>query len=890
MTQLLANPNQELIFHLESVAEVSKKIIQRLSLSNVDEKQKKIIENLAYYCGLLHDIGKVDPVFQRYINDKTTTNYTPNGVHVEKIDKKNKFNFEEHPRHNEISWFIIEELTTEKDFKLNKKYFNVLKSVILWHHAAPIRNFQFDSSNIISAIKKEKEDFFYNLKTILKNLKIYEDDENINDLIHANSKEFMNYKALYSSKNKNSLENISLDDIKNDIKVESISSLLRAVVITADRYVSASKNNVNINEIIEKIFEKNKYSKLSYEIKKMEEDFYPETHRSKQQLEAATKLSKIQDIAILNAPAGAGKTKTALQWARLKKSDKIYYIAPRTVICEEIYLEFKNTYLKRNVSIELLIGEKKIKWNGRKEVEMEEDSEYYNSDIIITTIDQLIKSVTTHKNISTLFDMLNSCVIFDEFHEYYKLSGFDVLFAEYIKLKSFLKNSQTLLMSATPNYFMLEHYLDIYNPKSSLKNLISFETVNKKDFSLQYYMYNEDDALPKDTSLFSRRNGKDFYLDFNEDVLDFTQKSPFLKKWNDKKTIVISNTATMAQISYLINNKNENAYLAHSKYTKEDKKNILKEIKDSFKNLNNKKYDILRAGPIVQASLNITSERLITDISNPENILQRLGRLNRFGEDFIGDFIIGIPNRALNKNGKEPSQVLRLLSRNYEKDSTIYWLEFLKSNFNIENKVNFKLKDIYDLYYKFYQEEKTKIIMEEELLESLKKSYLNIKNNILDPVEIIGKKIEKTKIKKLSKQSLRGEGYLTKMAVYNLEKNCLQLTNNQVNNVNLSKDTILLYSDNYLFVDYTIDKYHILNKNEKNNKIENFIKKAKKNKDKYKKYVLDKAREEDFNIITSLSFKDLELVNKENNKEESIVYLKTNNNVIGYLSLKKLIN
>jgi CRISPR-associated endonuclease/helicase Cas3 len=80
---------------------------------------------------LFHDIGKTDPIFQKYIHDKTTTSFNPNGVHIEKVDKKEKFSFENHPRHNEVSWLIIEELMDRKDFKMNKVFFEILKNVVL---------------------------------------------------------------------------------------------------------------------------------------------------------------------------------------------------------------------------------------------------------------------------------------------------------------------------------------------------------------------------------------------------------------------------------------------------------------------------------------------------------------------------------------------------------------------------------------------------------------------------------------------------------------------------------------------------------------------------------------------------------------------------------------
>lgn len=881
--QIKANKNQELSFHLLNVANLSRLIIDNLDINEDSFFNKDKIAKLAYYAGLLHDIGKTDPIFQRYLNDKTTTDYNPNGIHIEKIDKKNKFSFEDHPRHNEISWFLVEELFNHKDFKINKIEYKILKNVILWHHSAPIRKDDFDSIKIINALKKEKKEFLNNIETLFKDINLNIEKDDLKSVFDSDKKEFVNYKSFFQDN-----QDKDIDEIQKDIKCEAIASLIRSIVTTADRHISANGNNINEDKILNDIFEKNKYSELITSIEKMEKSFFPDTERSNKQTNAAIKLNDINnqgDVAILNAPAGAGKTKVALQWAKNNNASKIYYIVPRTIIAEEIFDEFKNVYLKKGVSFEIITGEKQLKWTGKKEVILEDVSMYYNSDIIITTIDQLIKSTTTHKNISILQDIILSHVIFDEYHEYYKMSGFDLLFAEFIRIKSAFTNPKTLIMSATPNYFMLEHLLDIYTSSSS--NIVSFKTENTKEYNLKYAFYDEELAIASSESL--------FYIDENNVYkqnkslnLEEINKHPFLKTWDDKKTIVISNTATMAQKSFLLNNEDEDGLLAHSKFKQDDKKDILSHIKTNFKNID-KGCKILRAGPIVQASLNITSERLITELSTPEKIIQRLGRLNRFGEDFVGEFIIAIPYKAIDHKLKTRSNVLTLLNQNNEKESTLLWLEFLFNELkNKETDNNFKLDMIYKIYENYYKDKNTQNILEKELLLSIKKSYNNIRNNILNPTDIIGEKVV-SNVKKMSKQSLRGKSYNSKMAIYHLGNNELSLTDDYSDNVSLPRNLILLYDENYYFIKETVKKHELLfAKCDK--KVSRTLKKAKKEKsDKYHNFVLDLSRSEDFNIYTSFSKTDLQKFNKKENNEEAYVYIKTEKQNIGYLKLKQLI-
>lgn len=880
-----ANKEQSLSEHLKAVAKLSESIVNNIGLKDGNYFSIKDIAKIAYFSGLLHDLGKIDPGFQKHLLDKSTSDYTYNGVH---LDKKG-FSFEDHPRHNEISWLLLEEMFDSKIGGLNKAKTAIVKNIVLWHHAAPNRKEKMTSRRISDVLIKSREEFsanFYNLINQLSLTDIVSDD--IDDFFDANDFDVMRFKRKYSE---SSYQSKMIEAIATDIKIEAITSMVRSIVITADRLVSKSGKNINIDALTKEALAKNTESELVKQIQVMEQTFYPGSDVSNRQAKAAKELAEFNNVAILNAPAGAGKSKTSLQWLKNNGQDKLYYIAPRKIICEEFYSELKSKYLPKNVSFELITGDKKIQWKDRVESELKE-GDFFNSDIVITTIDQIVKTVTTHKGTDVLFDLLKSPVIFDEFHEYYHSSGFNLLFSEIINIKNNMVDANTLLMSATPNYFFMEKLLGIYHPKSNLNPIVNFETTNVQDFRMVYEHYNESKFLAEDIYPFEMIDCHNNLRVNNINKLSL-DSNPFFRTYPDKQTLVISNTATTAQLSYLINQDKENSLLAHSKYKSEDKINILNNIKEQFSTLSTEFIKTLRSGPIIQASINITSERIVTDLTNPENMLQRLGRLNRFGELIVGEFVVGLPLQAL-KDPKEKgrSNVLSLLGKNNERVSTLLWIEHLRDSLSggFDNQTLFKLSDIYAVYKAFYQRDDVRNMLEQELVNSLHKSYKNISINISDPIEIPKIKDDNKKDKTLSKLSLRGHGHYVKMAGYRLGDSGLSLMDDYVDNISLSKDDILLHDENFKFVHQTIKHFSLLNPRE-NKKTLNLIKRFKKSKtEKHCRIYMSMARKETMPVTMSLSGQDLGKLNKNKNNEDAIVYISSSKQNIGYIKLNKLIN
>ena len=192
-------------------------------------------------------------------------------------------------------------------------------------------------------------------------------------------------------------------------------------------------------------------------------------------------------------------------------------------------------------------------------------------------------------------------MVFDEFHELIPMPAFNLLFSELIEAKKCRgHNANTLLVSATPHDYFVREVLGIDD-----SYIVRIDSFNQAAYRLDFVSYDETQSP-------------------NPLVNDAIK--------TDKTTFIITNTAQDAQIGFLLHQNSENSVLLHSKYTRTDKADWFNQVFDSFKEKGNHQYQVLRSGPIVQASLNITCEQMHTDLTSPENWLQRLGRLYRFGE------------------------------------------------------------------------------------------------------------------------------------------------------------------------------------------------------------------------------------------------------------------
>jgi CRISPR-associated endonuclease/helicase Cas3 len=761
---IIANTKQQpLDQHLFAVGYLAYCLIKRVV---DDEKLAKAV----YVGGCLHDIGKIDPQFQSWLVGKLKKKIQPEipkeGQHID----TGKFSFETHPRHNEISLLLYHLLNDESFKKINERNKDRIKHTLYWHHEKPIRKSEFKTmemiykklhnnigaiefsnlvqavGQIIKAINGLASDYCPDSVLVIEGITKKTDEDKIYKLSKENLPKYKDY---------------SPDDAVSDylvkVRENASNNLARTAVITADRLVSAlSKEQLSIHlkeQTLEKLLDEklNTESNLSSQIQKcltaFEQSPNADSNRNLQQTIAAEKLAETNgdnsNVKVLQGPAGCGKTKIALEWAAKTQAQKILWICPRVQVCQGLLADLKSKTYLLNSKIEIYTGEFKYLYQAgeklpesaqeKKDKRETPDNEIFTGDIVITTIDQITNAIITHKQVASLVDYMNVHVVFDEYHEYINMPAFNLLFAELVECKTMQKQqAKAILVSATPNYYFVNDFLGIHQD-----DIVAVPSFNSSQYQVRFENFDEskqDDSNP------------------------LYQQQP-------KNTFVISNTAITAQKSFITHQQHENALLLHSKFKKSDKEALFQKTLHSFGQHGSKEYELLRSGPIVQAALNITCMKMVTEFTHAENWLQRLGRLDRFSENKdINNYITAIPETLA--NAKQQGSCARFLNSLNTLQSAKKWYEFLQDKLTDKP---LTISEFYQLYQDFYNVKTCRDAVEQDFIKALKKSAEVIENKLIDPVFLPRKSTpEQVKIKK---HSLRGDNRFVQMAVCVIKDN-----------------------------------------------------------------------------------------------------------------------
>lgn len=506
-------------------------------------------------------------------------------------------------------------------------------NAVYWHHARPL---------------DEKFDHLENVGSILEKLSD-QDIESLRDICKQ-----LGFKITKSKNNYDvSVPTLYIKDSNGNSDDNSILLAVRGCLIAADRTISKMSpkqvEDIALGSSLDNYEELKDKSASSITLDISVIDGY-DPKRFKIQKDCLELALKNKTTAI-KAPSGFGKTLLGTLFS-LRSGRKTFWVCPRNVIAETVYKniiqEINAMKLDKNPSIELFLT------GVRKESSDNAPAEPFTSDIVVTNIDNLLKPTVSNDVADKLFMCLYSNVVFDEYHEFVSDSPMFSAFVYFMRFRHRIaKRPQTLLESATDPYI---EYL--------------WDTINNKTL-----------ILPSSDNHYPAAHTKPYLVSINKGVGSIPPGG-----------LLIRNSIKNAQdcsISYGAD------ILLHSKYTDEDRFLIMKEIYDNFGKGGTGVRDGLKtcSAPVIQASLDVSFSFLCETILSPESTLQRIGRINRWGEQ---DGLIELVLLESEDKDKSEMGAIRTL---YDQKLMGHWVNFLKKEFPSPKSIT--LDELYKIYNSF---------------------------------------------------------------------------------------------------------------------------------------------------------------------------------------------
>lgn len=563
--------------HTKSVINLSSALIRNISS---DERYIRVCCTAA----ALHDIGKCATPFQTMVKKSKDNNSD--------IDENTEI------RHNVLSWAFASRYlnkNTETDWILN---------AILFHHTVPPTAKSLSDIDILennsSDISTMSE--FYRM--------ICNEYESLSNLCPSDNKS-----------NPTAIASLNIFQRGAD-EMEGIFTLIRSILVCADRTVSSGKydnNRIELNdtEYIASILDNmQKISSLdSFDLESSLSANYDAERLSSQKsmiIDAIDNQYKLQckNSIVIPASAGYGKTLMGVINIILRKRKTVWCV-PTREIAASTYYSICSEIKKMNCPLSVCLyygNEIQGKTADKKDI-----SEF---DIVVSVIDSMLSRFYHNNTAHQLYSLLASDAIFDEYHNVVTKNALFAAACHLWKTRMFLTKAYSLFLSATP--------LDFYNADLKSKRYIHEykPTVYRGDIHISFFYTNDDS------------------------ILDSVQDTSF----------VLTNTVAQAQKVYSrLKALGKNVLLVHANYTKERREELRKILFDNFgKGKINSSLIVVSTGGFIGTGLDVSAKCIYDFTLAPSDTLQRVcGRASRFAEyDSVIYYLCDFANDEFSNSNK----------------------------------------------------------------------------------------------------------------------------------------------------------------------------------------------------------------------------------------------
>jgi CRISPR-associated endonuclease/helicase Cas3 len=335
------------------------------------------------------------------------------------------------------------------------------------------------------------------------------------------------------------------------------------------------------------------------------------------------RLSEHDGDAFLGAATGSGKTIAALCWAlnNRQHGERIFYLLPYQASIEAMADILEQKMGKDNVAV---LHARALDYAFREHFERAGEYEVAHTQAkaeaeVNRLVHKPIKVATPFQLLKWLFgvprfeigvsEMVGGLFIFDEIHAYD--SHVVALIAEMVRVIKQL-GGRCLFMSATFPPFL----------KSLLQDVLGAPTT---EFTLNA---DEEDEWTRRFLLQVRHR-----LRWHEATLEELLPNIIEAVEGGKRVLVVANRVAQAQEIYRELCKHLSAvHLLHSRFTRHDRVMKEQEVIGALQGKREVEVRVLVSTQVVEVSLDVSFDTIFTEVAPVDDLLQRFGRVNRYGE------------------------------------------------------------------------------------------------------------------------------------------------------------------------------------------------------------------------------------------------------------------